>query len=354
MLFLTQAAVANMQAAATQVVATTQSVATTQPTISSVVHGMPPGGYVLQTFLKLQGMAQEFFRLLPGLVMGAVILVVFVFLARIARSVVNRIAFDKRSHPHLAVLLSRLAYGATIVLGVLLAATASFPSFTPAGLFASLGVGTVAIGFAFRDILQNYLAGILLLLTEPFRIGDQIIFGSYEGTVEDIQARATLIKTYDGRRVVIPNGSLFVESVEVNTAFQQRRSEFDVGIGYSDDIATARRVMLEAMKNIDGVANDPAPEVLLVSLSDYSVNLRARWWTKSPRIEQLRVQDLVLEAIKNRAIQEGIDLPYPTRQILFHDQTEPGDGDRRRQREGWPAKRGEAAPGPNGPTPPEP
>jgi small conductance mechanosensitive channel len=334
-------------------VAATQPAATTEPsTIAAAMHATAPPsqGYIVQTFFKLHTMAQEFFRLLPGLVLGAIILVAFVFLARIARSVVNRIAFDKKSHPHLALLLSRLAYGLTLLLGILLAATAAFPSFTPAGLFASLGVGTVAIGFAFRDILQNYLAGILLLLTEPFRIGDQIIFGGYEGTVEDIQTRATLIRTYDGRRVVIPNGNLFTQSVEVNTAFEKRRSQFDVGIGYGDDIATARRVMLEAMKSVDGVADDPPPEVLLVSLSDYSVNLRARWWTKSPRIEQMRVQDQVLEAIKNRVIAEGIDLPYPTSQILFHDQTEPSDGDRRRQREGWPAKPAEAGPvpGPQG------
>src|ERR1700690_186110 len=91
--------------------AASQPAAPTQPTISSIVHSTPPGGYAVQTFLKLQAMAQEFFRLLPGLVLGIVILIVFVILARIARSVVNRIAFDKRSHPHLALLLSRLAYG---------------------------------------------------------------------------------------------------------------------------------------------------------------------------------------------------------------------------------------------------
>lgn len=334
--------------------ATTQALAATQPatteptTIAAAMNATAPPshGYVVQTFYKLHTMAQDFFRLLPGLVMGVIILIAFIFLARIVRSIVNRIAFDRRAHPHLAVLLSRLAYGMTLLLGVLLAATAAFPSFTPAGLFASLGVGTVAIGFAFRDILQNYLAGILLLLTEPFRIGDQIVFGSYEGTVEDIQARATLIKTYDGRRVVIPNGSLFIESVMVNTAFEKRRSEFDVGIGYGDDIAHARAVMLEAMNSVEGVAADPPPEVLLVSLSDYSVNLRARWWTRSQRIEQLRVQDLVLEAIKKKVADAGIDLPYPTRQILFHDQTEATDGDRTRQREGWPARPEENPPPP--------
>ena len=311
--------------------------ATTQPATTTV---QIPAGYFGQTWLKIHLMLVDFFRLLPGLVMGAVILVGFIFLARLVRSIVNRVAFDKKTHPHLALVLSRLSYGATIILGILLAATAAFPSFTPAGLFASLGVGTVAIGFAFRDILQNYLAGILLLLTEPFRLGDQIIIGSYEGTVEDIQTRATLIKTYDGRRIVIPNGSLFTESVTVNTAFEKRRAQFDVGIGYGDDIKHARDVMVQAMRGVEGVADDPAPEVLVIALGDYSVNIRARWWTASERLAQLQVQDRVLEAIKTALSDNGIDLPFPTQQILFHNQTEPGDGDRRQQREGWPADRG--------------
>ena len=85
-----------------------------------------------------------------------------------------------------------------------------------------LGIGSVAIGFAFRDILQNFLAGILLLVTQPFRIGDQIVASNYEGTVEDIQTRATFIRTYDGRHVVVPNADLFTDTVVVNTAFEHR------------------------------------------------------------------------------------------------------------------------------------
>jgi small conductance mechanosensitive channel len=103
-----------------------------------------------------------------------------------------------------------------------------------------LGIGGIAIGFAFRDIAQNFLAGILLLLTQRFRIGDQIIVSGFEGTVEDIQTRATFIRMYDGRRVVIPNTNLFIESVTVNTATELRRSEYDVGISYAADIDLAR------------------------------------------------------------------------------------------------------------------
>lgn len=125
-------------------------------------------------------------------------------------------------------------------------------------------------------MLQNFLAGILILVTEPFRIGDQIVFGSYEGTVEDIQTRATIIKTYDNRRVVIPNAELFTNSVTVNTAYTARCLQYDVGIGYGDDIDTAVQVMLEAVRGIVGVLADPAPDVLVVALAESSVTIRVR------------------------------------------------------------------------------
>jgi small-conductance mechanosensitive channel len=198
----------------------------------------------------------------------------------------------------------------------------------------------VSIGVAFRDILQNFLAGILLLLTEPFGIGDQIIVHDFEGTVEDIQTRATMIKTYDGRRIVIPNSDLFTESVIVNTAFAIRRSEYDVRIGYEDDIAQAKQLIIEAIKSADGVLKEPPPETLVMDLAPSSVQIRARWWTKSRRVAVLTGQDQVITAIKNTLVEHGIDLPYPTQQILFHDQTEETDGDRLRQREGWRAGSG--------------
>lgn len=209
-------------------------------------------------------------------------------------------------------------------------------------MISALGIGGIVVGFAFRDIAQNFLAGIIILLTEPFRIDDQIVYKEFEGTVEDIQVRATTIRTYDGRRVVIPNAELFTNAVTVNTAFEKRRLQYDVGIGYGDDIGQARQLILQAIGGVDGVLSDPAPDALVVNLAESTVNIRARWWIQPPRrADALDLQDRVLQAIKERLTANGIDLPFPTQQMLFHDQTEESDGDRRRQREGWPAGKGD-------------
>lgn len=291
---------------------------------------------------KINNMGREFMSLLPNLIFGFLVLVAFVFAARGVRSLVERLTQHRQDSQSLRVLLSRLAYVATLIMGILVTVTIVVPSFTPASLVSALGIGGVAIGFAFKDIFQNFLAGVLLLLTEPFRINDQIQYKDYEGTVESIQTRATTIMTYDGRRVVIPNAELFINAVTVNTAYDKRRLQYDIGIGYGDDIATARKLIIEALRGIEGVLTDPAPEALVVDLAGSSVNIRARWWINPPRRADFMVaQDRGLEAIKNKLTANGIDLPFPTQQILLHDQTEVTDGERKTQREGWPAGKGE-------------
>jgi small conductance mechanosensitive channel len=115
--------------------------------------------------------------------------------------------------------------------------------------------------------------------------------------------------------------------------------EYDVGIGYGDNIDEAKRLMLEAIYSVDEVLRDPAPDVLALELAESSVNIRVRWWITPPRrMDDLSSRDKVISAIKQKVyVENGIDLPYPTQQILFHDQTEETDGDRGSQREGWPA-----------------
>lgn len=276
---------------------------------------------------------------LPLIVTALLILLGFILLGRLIKWLVSRFATDRRKHRNFALAIGRLTQGLVIVIGLLVAAVIVFPNFTPTKLLEFIGLGSVAIGFAFRDVLQNYLAGILLLLNEPFRIGDQIIFKEYEGTVEDIQTRATMVRTYDGRRVVIPNAELFTNSVLVNTAFENRRIEYDISIGYGDDIAQAKRIILEVLGQEESAKAEPRPDVLVFELGGDAVVLRARWWIDPPqRLEALTSRDAVLEKVKSALVQAGIDLPFPTRQVLFHDQTEDFDGDRRRQREGWPPR----------------
>jgi small-conductance mechanosensitive channel len=286
----------------------------------------------------VQKMINDFIQRLPYLALAIIVFVIFIFIAKGFRSLVRRLSERNRRHYSLGVVLGRIAHGAIILVGLLIALVIAIPGFTPGQLVSILGLSSVAIGFAFRDILQNFFAGILLLLSEPFRIGDQIIVNGFEGTVEDIQTRATYLMTYDGRRVVIPNSNLFTNSVTVNTAHEKRRLQYDVGIGYGDDVARARALMIEAAREVEGTLEEPPPEALVVDLAGSSVNLRLRWWISPPRrSDVVFTTDRVLEAVRNKLTAHGIDLPFPTQQILFHDQTEETDGDRARQREGWPA-----------------
>lgn len=285
----------------------------------------------------LERMLEGFIASLPNIILAALVFLLTYVGSRLVRRTVKRIVERAQVPPPASLILSRLSQWLSLLLGSLIALLILFPSFNAGQLIELLGIGSLAIGFAFRDIVQNFLAGILILLTQPFRIGDQIVVEGFEGTVEDIQTRATFIKTYDGRRVVIPNSELFTRSVIVNTAHPTRRSEREIGIGYGDDIERARQVILDSIAGLEAILPQPAPDARVVGLADSAVLLRVRWWSNSRRADIVELEDRVLTRIKVALTEAGIDMPFPTQQILFHDQTEASDGDRARQREGWPA-----------------
>ncbi|OYD91504.1 mechanosensitive ion channel protein MscS [Nostoc sp. 'Peltigera membranacea cyanobiont' 210A] len=290
---------------------------------------------------RVQGMINGFIVLLPNIVLALIVFAIFFAVARAIKRVVKRLTRDRHQARNLGLVLGRLAQGTILLIGLFVALSIVIPTFRAGDLIQLLGISGVAIGFAFRDILQNFLAGILILLTEPFQINDQIVFKDFEGTVENIETRATTIRTYDGRRIVIPNSELFTNSVTVNTAFDSRRLQYDVGIGYGDDIDRAKELMLEALHSVPEILKDPAPDVLLMELAESTVNIRVRWWINPPRrADDLASRDKVLSTIKKTLVENGIDLPFPTQQILLHDQTEEIDGNRSRQREGWPSGKG--------------
>ncbi len=290
---------------------------------------------------KVQSLSNSVIVLLPNLVLAAIVFIIFFFIARLLKHSVKRLTRRHRQARNLGLVLGRLSQGITILIGLFVALSIIIPSFKAGDLVQLLGISGVAIGFAFRDILQNFLAGILILLTEPFQLEDQIVFKGFEGTVENIQTRATTIRTYDGRRIVIPNSELFTNAVIVNTAFEHRRMEYDIGIGYGDDLHKAKELILEAIASVDEVLKNPPPDALVMELAGSTIDIRARWWVNPPRrANTLDSRDKVLTAIKIKLVTNGIDLPFPTQQILFHDQTEETDGDRSRQREGWPAGQG--------------
>jgi small-conductance mechanosensitive channel len=283
---------------------------------------------------------------LPEILLGLIIFFLFFAASRWVKRIVQDIIFRSGLSLSAGKALGRLAQWTTVLGGLLAGSSVAIQTFNAGELIQVLGIGSVAIGFAFRDILQNFLAGILILLTEPFKVGDQIITDKFEGTVTRIETRATMIKTYDGRLVVMPNTNLFTNSVLVNTAFPKRRTEYDIGIGYGDNIDKASELILEAIKSVPGISEDPPPDVRVWDLAASTVNIRARWWTHSQRGDVTNIKSQVLTEITNNLTENGIDMPYSTQVVLFHDQTESTDGDRHRQREGWPVDEDGDAPQP--------
>ena len=281
-------------------------------------------GIIWQT---LRDMGNGFLTQLPYIVLGIVVVGVFVVIARIVKHVVHTAGEKTRLDITLADLLGRLASLLIIILGIFVAAVVVFPAFKPGDLVAGLGITSVAVGFAFKDVLQNFFAGILILWRKPFVVGDQLKFREFEGTIEEINVRSTRIKTFDGERAVIPNGDVYTNAVLVKTAYDRRRVRFVVGIGYLDDIETGRETIRRVLNEIEGILPDPGPWIYVSELAPSSVNFTVYFWVESNQANVLKVSDKVATGIKYALDRAGIDMPYPHSVVLFHDATGTRDGD---------------------------
>lgn len=268
----------------------------------------------------------RFIAHLPYLILGFVVFVLFVIAARLVKGILITAGRRTRLDLTLADLLGRLASAFTIILGLFVAAVVIFPTFNPGDLIAGLGITSVVIGFAFKDVLQNFFAGILILWRRPFIVGDEIKVGTYEGTVEEITTRSTRVKTYDGERAVLPNGDVYTNAVLVRTAYNNRRIRLSVGIGYQDSIERARSVIRQVLDKTEGVLNEPAPSIFVAELAPSSVNFNVFFWTNSRQINVLRVIDSAMTGIKLALDEAGIDIPYPHTVVLTQPPITPRDG----------------------------
>jgi len=281
-------------------------------------------GIIWQT---LRNLGNGFFAQLPYIILGIVLVGVFVVVARIVKRVIHAAGERTRLDVTLADLLGRLASLLIIILGIFVAAVVIFPTFKPGDLITGLGITSVAVGFAFKDVLQNFFAGILILWRRPFIVGDQLKFREFEGTIEEINVRSTRIKTFDGERAVIPNGDVYTNAVLVKTAYDRRRVRFVVGIGYLDDIEKGRSTIKAVLDKTEGVMPDPGPWIYVSELAPSSVNFTVYFWVESNQANVLKVSDRVATGIKYALDKAGIDMPYPHSVVLFHDSTGTRDGD---------------------------
>ncbi|MGI8526311.1 MAG: mechanosensitive ion channel family protein [Pseudolabrys sp.] len=261
---------------------------------------------------KLDGWITGFYLLLPNLVAALVVGLVFVGIAFGIAHLLERALIRINRHD-LGHVLGSFAFWLVTFLGFLVVITIILPSMRPVDMFTSLGLGSVAIGFALKDILQNWFAGVFILIRRPFHRGDQIKIGDIEGTVQAVETRATLVKTYSGRLVIVPNTEVYTKIVTVHTAYDVRRAEIIVPVGLDVDLETAMEVFRKAVLGVEHVLSDPPPDVLPWEFSENNVNIRVRWWMKSQRTYEVRTRAAVVIAIKRMSKTAGIALPADTK-----------------------------------------
>ncbi|MGB3613201.1 MAG: mechanosensitive ion channel family protein [Elainellaceae cyanobacterium] len=213
------------------------------------------------------------------------------------------------------VLVGRLGYGAVWVLGSVIAL--GVLGLELGSLLGALGLTSVAIGFSLKDVLSNYISGVILLAARPFRLGDQVVIDSYEGTITQIQLRATTMRTYDGRLVYIPNQEVFQASITNNTASPYRRSAVIVGIDYDEDISEAKTVIEKGLTALKGVDPDRPVQVLVNELAASTVNLEVRFWVDSHRGEFLETTSRVAQDIKESLERADISMPTEIYTLSF-------------------------------------
>lgn len=262
---------------------------------------------------------------LPGIIFAIAILFVTRYIANLTKRIVAATGKRVLKSHLLRSLLTQISYVATWVAGVLFACVIAFPDLGLGDIVGLLGLGSVAIGFAFQDIFKNFLAGILLLLNEPFRLGDQIIVNEFEGTIEDITIRATQIKTYQGERVVIPNSIVFTSPVQVLTAMPHRRTDLALGIDYNTPLTKAIDILVKTVATVPGVLADPLPEVDAVGFGDSSIDLMIRYWTLPQKVEVRQTKTRVIIALKTACEQADIPIPYPIRTLYYYNNGQEGD-----------------------------
>jgi small-conductance mechanosensitive channel len=267
-------------------------------------------------YTTINDMVQHFWERVPYLIIAFFVFMLFWLVARLFKYFMNKALSNRlQNKKNLTMVLNRIGGILIVFVGFMIALVVAIPGFKAGQLVSALGIGSVAIGFAFKDIFQNLLSGILILLGEPFRIGDSIIVNGMEGTVEDIQVRATFLRSYDGRRLVIPNATVYTSPITVNTAYTQRRCEFVVGIGYDDDVNKAKQIIIEILNNDRLVLSQPAFTVIMTALADFSVNLTVRWWINTQETNIGDSVSEIQEKVKEAFTEQGINIPYPIQEL---------------------------------------
>jgi small conductance mechanosensitive channel len=255
---------------------------------------------------SFQDFVDGFVHRLPNLLAALIAIVLTVLVARVVRRGVERALRRTDAERHVVVVMATLAFYVAVALGMVVAL--SVGGVNLGVLIGSLGLATVALGFALQDIVSNFTAGIVLLLEHPFTEGDHIAVAEAEGEVEEIRVRATRLRAPDGQLVMVPNKLLFTGVLTNFSATMRRRVEVLLEVPYGQDLARARELLLAAAAEVEGVSQDPPPRLLTRDLGQGARSLRLWFWVDSRSDDPLRVRSELLDTVEQRLRDAGISL----------------------------------------------
>lgn len=251
---------------------------------------------------------------IPELIAAIVIFLVSLYVAVLVRRLSRKALEERSTNPQAVLLISRLSYWAILILGLIVALEQV--GFNLTAFLAGLGIAGFTIGFALQDVSKNLVAGLLLLIQQPFNIGDAVEIGGLKGHVIKIDLRSTEIRAFDGRLILIPNADVFTQPITNFSRTDWRRVEIKIGVGYATDMEHARRVALQSIEDIPGLIVDRIPIVYFQDYGPSTMNLALYYWVNTNQTDLFQARDSGLLAVMEAFNREGIEMPYPT-QVVY-------------------------------------
>ncbi len=266
----------------------------------------------------LQQLLVDFLTMLPSLIAALVVFAVGLYLASIVRRLVRR-GLERRTENSQPInLLSQLSYWLVVIL--VAAISLQMVGFNLTAFLAGLGIAGITIGFALQDVSKNFIAGVLMLIQQPFDIGEFIEVGGYSGTVEAIDLRATQVRTTDGKLVLIPNGEVMISPITNFSQAETRRVAISTGVAYDSDPESVRQASLAAISGIQGLLSEPAPKVLFENFGSTTMDLTLYFWIDTSQTNVANAKDAGLNALKDAFDDAQIDMPMPGQTVYLVQQ----------------------------------
>lgn len=267
---------------------------------------------------KIESWAAELYIMLPNVLVAVLALFLFYLIANIVKSLVRRVFSRFSDQVALINLFSTLSYLLIIIFGLFVALNVLQLEQTVSSLLAGAGIVGLALGFAFQDISVNFISGILIAFRKPFHVGDMIESNGYAGVVEEINLRATILKTLQGLHVIIPNKDIIQTPMTNYTLTTDRRVDLAVGVSYGDSLDQVEAVTKKAVENVPLLKSTAHIDLFFEEFGDSSINLLVVFWlTKADQGSYLRARSEAVKAIKAAYDAHDITIPFPIRTLDF-------------------------------------